>query len=61
MMQRRNFLSGALTAATAAALASRASAQSSAAKPPVRLGVDIYSLEAQNWTPFQSLDYCAML
>ena len=25
----------------------------------VKLGIDIFSLRSQNWTPFQSLDYCA--
>jgi sugar phosphate isomerase/epimerase len=25
----------------------------------VRLGLDIYSLRSQNWTPFQQLDFCA--
>jgi len=27
--------------------------------PAVRLGVDLFSLRSQNWTPFQLLDYCA--
>ena len=27
--------------------------------PPVKLGVDLFSLRSQNWTPFQLLDYCA--
>ena len=26
---------------------------------PVKLGVDLFSLRSQNWTPFQLLDYCA--
>ncbi len=26
---------------------------------PVRLGVDLFSLRSQNWTPFEYLDYCA--
>ena len=30
-----------------------------AADPPVKLGVDLFSLRSQNWTPFQLLDYCA--
>ena len=29
------------------------------AAPSTRLGVDLYSLRSQNWTPFQLLDYCA--
>jgi sugar phosphate isomerase/epimerase len=28
---------------------------------PVRLGVDVYSLRSQSWTPIQYLDYCAAL
>ena len=30
-----------------------------AASPSVKLGVDLFSLRSQNWTPFQYLDYCA--
>lgn len=30
-----------------------------AAATPVRFGVDMYSLGAQNWTPFQQLDFAA--
>lgn len=59
-MQRRTFLSTTL-ATTAAALTPRAEAQTPAAKPPVRIGVDVYSLQSQNFTPFQSLDYCKNL
>lgn len=29
------------------------------AKLPVKLGIDLFSLRSQNWTPFQYLDYCA--
>ena len=29
------------------------------AAPATRLGVDLYSLRSQNWTPIQLLDYCA--
>jgi sugar phosphate isomerase/epimerase len=60
-MQRRNFLSATLASAAASALAGRAAAQTRAAKPPVRIGVDVYSLQSQNWTPFQSLDFCSKL
>jgi sugar phosphate isomerase/epimerase len=45
---RRNFL--ATTAAFAAA---------QAAPAPVKLGIDLFSIRSQNWTPFQFLDYCA--
>jgi sugar phosphate isomerase/epimerase len=27
--------------------------------PPVRLGIDLFSLRSQKWTPLQYLDYCA--
>ena len=55
-MQRRKFIRNTLATTAAAALARTVSAQ--AAKSPVRIGVDIYSLQNQNFTPFQSLDYC---
>jgi len=32
-----------------------------AADPAVRLGVDLFSVRSQKWTPFESLDYCAKL
>jgi len=48
-MNRREFLG----AAAAAPLLS-ASVQT-----PVKLGVDLFSLRGQNWTPAQYLDYCA--
>lgn len=28
-------------------------------KPAVKLGIDLFSLRSQNWTPFQYLDYCS--
>jgi sugar phosphate isomerase/epimerase len=31
----------------------------SSSKPRVKLGIDIFSLRSQNWTPIQYLDYCA--
>jgi sugar phosphate isomerase/epimerase len=48
-MTRRHFL----VAATALA------AQASAQPTPVKLGIDLFSIRSQNWTPFQYLDYCA--
>jgi sugar phosphate isomerase/epimerase len=60
-MQRRTFLANSLAMTAASALARRATAQTSDTKVPVRLGVDIYSLQSQNFTPFQSLDYCKNL
>jgi sugar phosphate isomerase/epimerase len=50
-MHRRTFL-----AAASAALASSARP---AAAPPVKFGVDLFSIRSQGWTPFQYLDYCA--
>jgi sugar phosphate isomerase/epimerase len=34
-------------------------AMMAAAAETPRLGVDLFSLRSQNWTPFESLDYCA--
>jgi sugar phosphate isomerase/epimerase len=48
-MHRRTFLT------TAAALAVPAPAQS----PGIKLGIDLFSIRSQNWSPFQYLDYCA--
>jgi sugar phosphate isomerase/epimerase len=28
-------------------------------RPAVKLGIDLFSLRSQNWTPFELLDYCA--
>jgi sugar phosphate isomerase/epimerase len=46
-MTRRTFLA----AVSGCALAAEA--------PAVKLGIDLFSLRSQNWTPFQYLDYCA--
>lgn len=60
-MNRRRFLAS----AGASALASTAMAQSEPASTPapspvpVKLGIDLFSLRAQKWTPIQALDYCA--
>lgn len=48
-MNRREFV--ALAAAPIAAMSTSIS--------NVKLGIDIFSLRSQNWTPFQYLDYCA--
>ena len=47
-MTRRQF---AIAAATTAAVAQD--------KTPVKLGVDLFSIRSQGWTPFEYLDYCA--
>jgi sugar phosphate isomerase/epimerase len=51
---RRDFLK---TLAATLAAAGPVLAQKTGA--PVRFGVDMYSLGAQNWTPFQQLDFAA--
>ena len=48
-MMRRNFL----------ALAAAAPLLSAEPPAPVKLGIDLFSLRSQNWTPFEYLDYCA--
>ncbi len=50
-MKRRDFLK------TAAGISYVANAFS--ASPPVKLGIDLFSIRSQGWTPFQYLDYCA--
>lgn len=58
-MHRRQFLAATLATTAASTLTERAIAQTPA--PRVRVGVDVYSLQSQNFTPFQSLDYCKNL
>jgi sugar phosphate isomerase/epimerase len=50
-MNRRTFLS---TAAAGIGLP-----QVAVSQPKVKLGIDLFSLRSQNWTPFQLLDYSA--
>jgi len=49
-MQRRTFVG----AMAGAGLASHVQAAA-----PAKLGIDLFSLRTQGWTPFQYLDYCA--
>ena len=49
-MLRRHFL---------AALASAPLIRAAAQPAPVKLGIDLFSLRSQGWTPFEYLDYCA--
>jgi 3-oxoisoapionate decarboxylase len=51
-MNRRGFL-----ALTGSAAAFSGSVRADA--PPVKLGIDLFSLRGQKWTPAQYLDYCA--
>ena len=57
---RRGFLKAAGTAAIGLA-ASGAGLRAAAQRPRVRMGVDAFSLGAQNWTPFQTLDWAAKM
>ena len=50
-MKRRTF-----TTAMCGTLAQAAFPQ---ARGPVKLGLDVYSVRSQQWTPFQILDFCA--
>ena len=54
-MQRRTFLA---SGAASVVLPAMAAAQ---AAPQVKLGVDLFSLNAQGWDAFQLLDYCSKL
>jgi len=52
-LTRRNLLG--MAAAAPLAMAAPAPA------PAVKLGIDLFSLRSQGWTPFQLLDYSAKL
>ena len=52
-MERRSFLATAAAAPLAAAQQLRGL--------NVRLGIDLFSIRSQGWTPFEYLDYCAKL
>lgn len=41
--------------------AAAASAFAQERKPPVRFGIDLFSIRSQGWSPFDYLDYCAKL
>lgn len=40
-------------------LAAGAASLAAASPAPLRLGIDLFSLRSQGWSPFQMLDYCA--
>jgi sugar phosphate isomerase/epimerase len=40
-------------------LGTAAAFSAQAESTPVKLGIDLFSIRSQNWTPFQYLDYCA--
>lgn len=50
-MTRREFLSAVVVSPVTAA----------SSKPPVKLGIDLFSIRSSNWSPFEALDYCARL
>src|SRR5579883_273911 len=59
-MYRRQFLSLSAAAAATAFTPEPEKVKPSPVKTsPVKLGVDLFSLRGQNWTPIQYLDYCA--
>src|SRR5713226_9658092 len=51
-MQRRKFISAAVAGCALPQVAFPQAAK-------VKLGIDLFSLRSQNWTPMQYLDYCA--
>lgn len=48
-----------MTRRTMLAMTAAAPFAAAAAETPVKLGIDLFSLRSQNWTPVQLLDYCA--
>ncbi len=57
-MHRREFLT-ATAAATLAPLMQAQTASPTQNPAAVKLGIDLFSLRSQKWTPFEYLDYCA--
>ena len=56
-MERRRFIKNVAAAGAFAALAPREVLRAQA--PPVRFGVDMYSVNRQGWTPIQMLDWAS--
>src|SRR4051812_20455537 len=56
---RREFLKAMGTAAVGLAASGPGLTASGQSAPHIRMGVDAFSLGAQNWTPFQTLDWAA--
>lgn len=48
-----------MTRRQAIAIAGVAPLAAQTANPPVKLGIDLFSIRSSGWTPFQYLDYCA--
>jgi sugar phosphate isomerase/epimerase len=57
-MERRTFIKQAAAAGALAAIAPAEALRAQAA-PPIRFGVDMYSVNRQGWTPIQMLDWAA--
>jgi len=58
---RRGFLKAAATATIGLAASSAKVTGAGQSAPRIRMGVDAFSLGAQNWTPFQTLDWASKL
>jgi len=58
---RREFLKAAATATIGLAASSAKVTGAGQSAPRIRMGVDAFSLGAQNWTPFQTLDWASKL
>ena len=58
---RREFLKAAAAAAVGVAASGADAIAAGQSAPRVRMGVDAFSLGAQNWTPFQTLDWASKL
>jgi sugar phosphate isomerase/epimerase len=58
---RRGFLKSAGTAAVGLAASGAVLAAAERGAPTIRMGVDAFSLGAQNWTPFQTLEWASKL
>jgi hypothetical protein len=53
------YTSGDMTRRTLLGIAAAAPFATADAAPAVKLGIDLFSLRSQNWTPFQLLEYSA--
>jgi sugar phosphate isomerase/epimerase len=58
-MLRRDFLALAASAPLFRPRELHAQTLGNSKPAPVKLGIDLFSLRSQNWTPFEYLDYCA--
>jgi sugar phosphate isomerase/epimerase len=57
--RRQFFITAGIGSLAAASTPAAAAPAPAAPQPaPVKLGIDIFSLRSQDWSPFQSMDYC---